>query len=42
MTTKIKTETTQQVADRIRQENIAWGGAIVLVIILLGVLAYAF
>lgn len=35
-------QTPQQVADRIRQENISWGGAIVLVIILLGVLAYAF
>ena len=35
-------ETTQQVADRIRQENIAWGGAILLVIILLGFLAYAY
>jgi hypothetical protein len=34
--------TPKQVADRIRQENIAWGGAIVLVIVLLGVLAYAF
>lgn len=36
------TETPQQVADRIRQQNIAWGGAVVLVIVLLGVLAYAF
>jgi hypothetical protein len=35
-------ETTQQVADRIRQENISWGGAILLVVILLGVLAYAY
>jgi len=34
--------TPRQVADKIRQENIAWGGAIVLVMFLIGILSYAF
>ena len=42
MTTKNKKLTAHEAHDEIRQQNIAWGGAIVLVVILIGVLAYAY
>ena len=32
--------TPQEVADKIRQENISWGGAIVLLILLAGIVAH--
>ena len=42
MTTKTKKLTPHKAHDQIRQENIAWGGAFVLVILLLGILSYAY
>jgi ABC-type phosphate transport system permease subunit len=42
MTTKNKKLTAHEAHDQIRQENIAWGGAFVLVILLLGILSYAY
>jgi len=42
MTTKNKKLTAHEAHDDIRQQNISWGGAIVLVVILIGVLAYAY
>ena len=32
--------TPKEVADKIRQENISWGGAIVLLILLAGIVAH--
>lgn len=42
MARTVKGKTAREAHDDIRQQNIAWGGAIVLVVILIGVLAYAY
>ena len=42
MARTVKGKTARQAHDEIRQQNIAWGGAIVLVILMVGILSYAF
>ena len=42
MARTVKGKTAQEAHEEIRQQNIAWGGAIVLVILMVGILSYAF
>lgn len=42
MARTVKGKTAQQAHDEIRQQNIAWGGALILVALLIGILSYAY
>ena len=42
MARTVKGKTAREAHDDIRQQNIAWGGALILVIILIGILSYAY
>jgi len=42
MARTVKGKTAQQAHDEIRQQNIAWGGALILVVLLIGILSYAY
>ena len=42
MARTVKGKTAQEAHDEIRQQNTAWGGAIALVILMVGILSYAF
>ena len=42
MARTVKGKTAREAHDDIRQQNIAWGGALILVVLLIGILSYAY
>ena len=42
MAKPVKGKTAREAHDEIRQQNIAWGGALILVALLIGILSYAY
>ena len=42
MARTVKGKTAREAHDDIRQQNIAWGGAIILAILMIGILSYAY
>jgi hypothetical protein len=42
MARTVKGKTAREAHDEIRQQNIAWGGALILVVLLIGILSYAY
>ena len=42
MARTVKGKTAREAHDEIRQQNMAWGGALILVVLLIGILSYAY